>query len=168
MLVIPQTITVRVTGEVECSGIMYYKTEQIDFKEYVKGVLPNEWLPRWDDEALKAGAIAVKQYAVNMYNSQGYVWDCTWNQVYDPTRRTEQTDRAVEDTWDRWLLGLPYELVIKTYYNANKWGCYTQGPNCMSQEGSQELAEQGYTFEEILFNYYGRNLIYWWNLNKYK
>jgi hypothetical protein len=35
----------------------------VDFKSYVRDVLPNEWLPGWESGAYQAGALAVKQYA---------------------------------------------------------------------------------------------------------
>ena len=55
----PETIVVRITGQQSCTENMRYHTEVIDFKEYVKGVLPNEWGHHWPEESLKAGAIAV-------------------------------------------------------------------------------------------------------------
>ena len=153
LFLIPQTIEVRVTGLRECEPVMSYYTETVDLKEYVKGVLPNEWLPKWDLEALRAGAVAVKQFGVVDYRESGYVWDCTWDQVYDPSRRTPQTDQAVEDTWDIWMLDDDYKLV-KTYYNADKWGCAEQSGECMSQWGSQKLARQGLLSRDILLRFY--------------
>ena len=93
---LPDTITVRVTGEKECRAGLRYTTQQIDFKEYVKGVLPNEWGMTWNEESLKAGAVAVKMYAWTMYWGRGYVWDCTWSQVYDPEIKYKRTDKAVD------------------------------------------------------------------------
>jgi peptidoglycan hydrolase-like amidase len=52
---IPKTIRVLRTNE--------SKIVEINYKEYVKNVLPNEWTASWDMEALKAGALAVKTYA---------------------------------------------------------------------------------------------------------
>ena len=134
---------------------MHYRTETIDFKEYVQGVLPNEWLPKWDQEALRAGAIAVKQFGLVDYRQSGYVWDCNWDQVYDPTRRTPQTDKAVDDTWNWWLWN---GGIVKTYYNADKYGCAAQSGDCMSQYKSQRLARQGYLARHILLKYYEGNL----------
>lgn len=45
-------------------------TQSIDFYSYVKNVLPNEWDSTWDDEALRAGAMAGKMYG--------------WYHVYHP------------------------------------------------------------------------------------
>jgi hypothetical protein len=43
---IPETIRVRVTGNAICNLSIQYNVEVIDFKDYVKHVLPNEWQPR--------------------------------------------------------------------------------------------------------------------------
>jgi peptidoglycan hydrolase-like amidase len=147
---------VRVTGTRECIEGQKYTVVYVYYKDYVKGVLPNEWLPSWDQEALRAGAIAVKQFGVLDYLDSGYVWDCNWDQVYDPSRRTEATDRAVEDTWDTWLIdegGL-----VNTIYNADKAGCYDRG-ECLPQWESQRLARQGWLARDILGKYYSFNLL---------
>lgn len=146
----------------ECHPGQTYHLEEIDFKDYVKGVLPNEWLPHWEQESLRAGAIVVKNYAASMYNARGYVWDCTWNQVYDPTRRTEQTDKAVDDTWATWLWH--DGDLARTYFNANKAGCATQDPdNCISQYETQRLARQGYFLRFIILRNYEGILITLYN-----
>ena len=141
----------RVTGLTYCDPGMTYRVQVMDFKEYVKGVLPNEWYPKWHDESLKAGAIAVKMFAWSMSETRGYVWDCTWSQVYDSSKRTPRTDAAVDYTWD-WVF--VDDGIVKTYYNANKYGCYDRGDNCMSQVGSQALALQGHNWGSILNEYY--------------
>ena len=112
--IMPETIPVLITGEAECSAnflFEIYPIKQIDFKEYVKGVLPNEWYPTWNEESLKAGAIAVKMFALSMVERRGYVWDCNWSQVYNPDKRTDATDKAVEDTWNYVLLRQDLSLI---------------------------------------------------------
>ena len=150
---VPRTIPVRVTGEKICREGMPFTVEHIEFKEYVKGVLPNEWHVKWDSEALKAGAVAVKNYAWSKVVVGAPLWDCTWSQVYDPGKRTDKTDRAVEETWGWWLVtetGDP----LRTFYNANAEGCDTQPENCMSQVDSQVLADEGMAWDYILLKYY--------------
>ena len=49
------------------SSILVYRKSagsvvRVDFKTYVKNVLPNEWVSSWPAESLKAGAVAVKSY----------------------------------------------------------------------------------------------------------
>jgi peptidoglycan hydrolase-like amidase len=81
---------VRITDDWRCNPYTTYTVKTIDFKDYIRHVLPNEWLPGWDSEALRAGAIATKMYAW-YWISQGGKWrpdadvyDSTCDQVYDP------------------------------------------------------------------------------------
>jgi peptidoglycan hydrolase-like amidase len=155
---IPESITVRVTGEKECPKNPHYVLQQINFKEYVKGVLPNEWGSTWNEESLKAGAVAVKMYAWSMYSVRGFVWDCTWSQVYDPRVVSEKTDQAVDDTWDYYLIA--DEKPVRTFFNAWINGCYIQEEeNCMGQWNSLADAESGMTWQEILEKYYEGELV---------
>ena len=164
LLVMPATIDVRVTGLAVCEPEMKYQTQTIDFKEYVKGTLPNEWHPTWHEESLKAGALAVKMYAWSMYESQGYVWDCNWNQVYDPAKRTAMTDKAVDDTWDWTLLeyGNPYSNkaeIVRTYYDDYPAACYSRGHECMSQWQTQTDAVIGHKWQNIVMKNYEGELV---------
>jgi len=155
LIFIPQTIEVRVTGLGICEPNMKYKTETVDLKEYVKGVLPNEWIRTWHSESLKAGAVVVKSYAVSMYLGQGFVWDCNWNQVYNPDKRTPETDKAVDDTWNVWLWN---DGITRAYYDDYRSVCAARGHECMSQFGSLEDAET-MLFDEILLKYYDAEIM---------
>ena len=138
---------------------MRYQEVQVPLREYVQGVLPNEWYPSWDEDSLKAGAVAVKNFAVAQMLGKGYVWDCTYDQVYDPKDRTPQTDRAVNLTMDWWLID--DDTFAKTYYNAFSEGCSIRGEDqCMSQWGSQLRAEDGMSWDEILALYYDYDLVW--------
>lgn len=76
--------------------------EVIPFEDYVKGVLPNEWIASWPSESLKAGAVAVRSYAWGWILAGGK-YDCadlddtTWSQVYNETRHPN-TNAAVDAT----------------------------------------------------------------------
>ncbi|MFK7989674.1 MAG: SpoIID/LytB domain-containing protein [Sandaracinaceae bacterium] len=71
-------------------------------EEYVKGVIPHEWFPSWHPEALRAGAIAARTYAVR-WAQRGGRWDCadvddgTVTQVYRDDR-ADTTNAAVDAT----------------------------------------------------------------------
>lgn len=149
----PETIVVRVTGMRDCRGVknVTYKNQVVDFKEYVKSVLPNEWGPDWDEDSLKAGAVAVKMYAWSLYWSQGYVWDCNWNQVYDPGIRREATDNAVDETWN-WVFW--NNGPVRTYYDDYPAACQSRGHECLSQWRSKAMAEDGLDWKTILNKYY--------------
>ena len=122
--------------------------------------MPNEWGSTWHEESLKAGAIAVKMYAWSKYETAGFVWDCTWDQVYNPDKRYESIDQAVEETWD-WIFITPNPgKPIRTYYNAWIGGCQERHEiNCMGQWNSKKDAENGMTWQEIITKYYEKGVL---------
>ncbi len=71
-------------------------------EEYVKGVVPHEWIPSWHPEALRAGAIAARTFAVR-WALRGGRWDCadvddgTVTQVYRDDRNA-RANEAVDAT----------------------------------------------------------------------
>jgi len=146
----PKTIDVRITGDTVCYSGIQYETVTLDFRQYVKGVLPNEWHGDWHTESLRAGAVAVKMYAWQQYRIKGYVWDCNWDQVYRPSFRTNRTDRAVDDTWNVILWG------DRIYYDDYPNACLSRGQteNCMSQWVTLEQAERGMNHLDILLSAY--------------
>ena len=164
---IPETIKVRITEKTECEDEGIGPLEVIDFKEYVKGVLPNEWYPTWNEEALKAGAVAVKMYGWSMYETYGFVYDCNWNQVYNPANRTDATDKAVDDTWN-WVLmksrnvtkSVTKDDLIRTYYDDFPSACNTRGHECMPQWGTLIDANNGMVWQDIVLKYYQDSWLY--------
>jgi hypothetical protein len=159
-LQIPKTIRVRITGNADCDPSAPYTVQVMDFKEYVKHVLPNEFYPsqpgqEWSDEAYRAGAVAVKMYAWYWIEyggkwSDADVFDSTCDQVYIPDSSRQITDRAVEYTWN-WVLRRDEEL-FQTSHKQSEINC-TPG-YCLSQQGAQDLAVRGYTWDKILHHYY--------------
>lgn len=96
-------IRVRVKGYPYYDTSREYEVETIDFKEYAKHVLPNEWGARWPGESLRAGLMAVKMYAWSYIAAGGKwpdadVYDSTCDQVYIPSISYTSTDRAVDFT----------------------------------------------------------------------
>ena len=81
----------------------------IGIEDYVKGVLPNEMVPSWHIEALKAQAVCARSYALSSINKHqsryGFdVCDGTDCQVYrGTTNTTNQSDSAVTATAGEYL-----------------------------------------------------------------
>jgi len=163
--VVPETIMVRVTGLGECTWDAPYKLVEMDFKEYVKGVLPAEWGNNWHEESLKAGAVAVKMYAWSIIEAGGKwsdadVYDCNFDQVYKPEWRTEATDRAVDETWNDVLITKNPGKLIRTYYDNWYGTCLSRGEtDCMGQWNSLKRAENGEFYDEILYTYYSNSIL---------
>ncbi len=161
-LTIPQTIRLRVPADNwRCSLTVPYTIEVVDFNFYLKHVLPTEWHPdtpgrEWSEESYRAGAMAIKTYAWFWIN-RGGKWDdadlygSVCDQAYNPEYARQATDRAVDFTWD-WRLTRNGKLFQAYHKHSDLYDC---SPGvCLSQVGSQELALDGYEWNEILLFYY--------------
>lgn len=133
----------------------------VPFLDYVKNVASSEIYPTWDESALQANILAIVSYALNrvyteFYRSRGYDFDITNNTAYDQAfvsgrNYFDSVSRIVDDFFDDYLRrpGFVEPLAAK-FCNGTTVTC--QG---LSQWGSQNLAQQGYSFDQILRSYYG-------------
>lgn len=159
----PSTIRVAVRAYNNPVGpILYVQT--LGFQEYCEDVLPNEWMPSWNEEALKAGAIAVKMYAwyctlhPTTENGITYDVDNTTNfQEFKYLTGMPETDLAVLQTWNMVYVPtngtieeLEYRMGVPN--SDNTWYI---GTDIMSQWGSEYWAETAkLPFDSILNLYY--------------
>lgn len=144
----------------------------VDFNFYVRHVLPMEWAEEpwdWHPQALRAGAMAVKMFGwyqtLHWQGSahNGACWDVnssTDDQVFDPYFSTPQTDAAVDETWNFYMV-VGEDDVLETFYKAgfmtDACGEWYGGPapgDDMSQWGSQACALDGLAWPYILATYY--------------
>ncbi|MBI5728512.1 MAG: hypothetical protein HY984_02040 [Candidatus Magasanikbacteria bacterium] len=141
------------------------KTETVDFDFYVKHVLPSEWISSWSQESLKAGAMAVRNYAWywilagGKYPQYGADVDNSTNtQVYIPTFSKLSTDGAIDAIATAgWTQN---GAISQSFYCAGSYGaggtCPVAPGNSMTQWGSAYWADQGKDYQWIL-NYYYTN-----------
>jgi hypothetical protein len=147
-----------------------------DFSFYEQHVLPNEWIASWQEPALEAGAVAVRDYAwyfiVNGSKGTGYgnpnpcaydVDDSTGYQDFAPEAPTyDSTSTAVNDTG--YYLYTSHSAIPETSYNSGSSSdsCGqddgASGTGIMSQWGTQACARAGDTWPQILATYYGLSL----------
>ncbi len=133
----------------------------VDFVDYVKNVASSEIYPTWDEDALRANILAIVSYALNrvyteFYRSRGYDFDITNNTAYDQAfvrgrSYFENISRLVDSLFNDYLRrpGFVEPLAAK-FCNGTTVTC--EG---LSQWGSQNLARQGYGYDQILRSYYG-------------
>ncbi|MCJ7511887.1 MAG: hypothetical protein MUO23_02820, partial [Anaerolineales bacterium] len=157
-LPLPGSIRVRVTGYPYCDTSRPYTVRTIDFKDYAKHVLPNEWVNSWPHESLRAGAMAVKMYAWSYIAIGGKwpdadVYDSTCDQVYNPAVAYASTNNAVDFTWNFRLLRNSDSNLFRTFYRAYLSQCPTLG-TCMGQWETRDDAYDLLTWDEILRKYY--------------
>lgn len=135
-------------------------TQRIRFVDYLRNVLPNEWVASWSPAALDAGAIAAKQFAwytaviERKWRSQGYPFDLvdnTCDQYYRDASADPRTDAAIQRTWGTLLTR--HGVLLRTYYRDTEAGCGGL-PDCMGQVESAVLASAGQSTLQILARYY--------------
>ncbi|WP_047150441.1 SpoIID/LytB domain-containing protein [Aneurinibacillus tyrosinisolvens] len=150
-------------GEPNPRGRILYVMDY-PFETYIRNVLPNEWLPSWEPEALKAGALAIKMFAwyhaLNpvTIDNQTFAVDNTVNfQVFREGTDLPRTNAAFDET-----INLAYVEPDNTIIELNYRAGYPNSPNPqyrnaqkMAQHGSQYLAEtQNRNMLQILQYYY--------------
>ncbi len=168
---IPSTIRVAITDYANCgywsngSYILYpiIRVDTLPFRDYVKGVLPHEWISSWNGASLRAGAMAVKMYGwfkINIgprgiWNGQPYdVRADTCDQVYTGATYAS-TNAAVDETWD-YMMRQNGQVVEIHYVDGIQATCVGTFPGkpCMEQWGSKSLGDQGWSWQSILQYYY--------------
>ena len=133
----------------------------VSFSDYVKNVASSEIYPTWDESALRANILAIVSFALNriyteFYRSRGYDFDITNSTAYDQffvngRSYFENISRLVDELFNDYLRrpGFVEPLAAK-FCNGTTVTC--EG---LSQWGSQNLAQQGYSSTQILRSYYG-------------
>lgn len=133
----------------------------VPFSDYVKNVASSEIYPTWDESALRANILAIVSFALNriyteFYRSRGYDFDITNSTAFDQAfvngrSYFENISRLVDELFNDYLRrpGFVEPLAAK-FCNGTTVTC--EG---LSQWGSQNLAQQGYSSDQILRSYYG-------------
>ena len=153
---IPQQITVHL-GSPSSNA----ENVTVSFSDYVKNVASSEIYPTWDESALRANILAIVSFALNrvyteFYRSRGYDFDITSSTAFDQyfvkgRSFFENISELVDELFNDYLRrpGFVEPLAAK-FCNGTTVTC--EG---LSQWGSQNLAQQGYSSNQILRSYYG-------------
>ena len=153
---IPQQITVHLgTPNSDAQNVT------VPFIDYVKNVASSEIYPTWDESALRANILAIVSFALNrvyteFYRSRGYDFDITNSTAYDQyfvngRSYFDSVSRIADELFNDYLRRPNFvEPLAAKFCNGTTVTC--EG---LSQWGSQNLAQQGYTSVQILRSYYG-------------
>ncbi|MBQ7792410.1 MAG: peptidoglycan-binding protein [Clostridia bacterium] len=156
---IPQFITVHL-GAPESNA----ENVTVTFPDYIKNVASSEIYPTWDESAIRANIYAQISFALNrvyteFYRSRGYDFDITNSTAIDQKfikgrNIFDNIDRIVNEIFNDYIreIGFAEPLAAK-YCNGTTVTC--EG---LSQWGSENLAQQGYSTLDILYYYYGYNI----------
>ncbi len=157
--VIPEKITVHLGRPNEPA-----MNVTVPFADYIKNVASSEIYPTWNENAIRANILAEISFALNRiyteyYLSRGYDFDITnsisIDQSYVYGRDIfENISNIVDELFNDYIARQgSVEPLFALYCDGIEVSC-----NGLSQWGSQQLAEQGYTPYEILQYYYNNNI----------
>ena len=157
-VVIPETIIVHDGPPTDTRAANYY----IPFKEYIKNVASSEIYATWPESSIIANCLAIISFTLNRvftewYRNKGYNFTITNSTAYDHffvygRNIFENISETVDMIFSNYL-SRPGVLqpILTQYCDGRRVSC----PNWMSQWGSKDLGEQGYSPIEILRYYYG-------------
>ncbi|WP_067619305.1 SpoIID/LytB domain-containing protein [Alicyclobacillus acidiphilus] len=156
------------SGEPDPRGRIVY-VQSVPFIQYCEDVLPNEWMPSWRPEALKAGAMAVKMFAwyhhLHPVTVDGFTFDVdnTTNFQTFQYMSDQPTTDAAFNAIRNIAFAMPNGEIIELNYRAgieNDPNWQYRNAQKMAQWGTQYWAERGQTYTQILqFYYQGRSLL---------
>ena len=160
-IVIPEYIVVH-DGPPEDDGAMDY---YVKYRDYIKNVASSEIYATWPENTIRANILAIMSFTLNRvytewYRNQGYDFTITSSTAFDhkwiPERNIYQNISQIVDELFASYLSRPNvrQPILTQYCDGRRVQC----PNWMTQWGSKELGEQGYTPIEILRYFYGENM----------
>ena len=160
-VVVPQTIVVHDGAPTNASAANYY----VPYRDYIKNVASSEIYATWPRSTIVANVLAIMSFTLNRvytewYRNQGYDFTITSSTAYDHKwiygrNIFESISVVVDDIFDNYLSRPGVKQPILTQYcDGRKVRC----PGWMTQWGSCELGEAGYSPIEILRNFYGDDM----------
>lgn len=160
-VVVPQTIVVHDGVPSDASAKNYY----VPYRDYIKNVASSEIYATWPQSAITANVLAIMSFTLNRvytewYRNQGYDFTITSSTAYDHKwiygrNVFESISVVVDDIFDSYLSRPEVKQPILTQYcDGHRVSC----PGWMTQWGSCELGEQGYSPIEILRYFYGDDI----------
>jgi peptidoglycan hydrolase-like protein with peptidoglycan-binding domain len=157
--IIPDNITVHLGRPDENA-----RNITLPFLDYVANVASSEIYPTWPDSALRANMYAQISFALNriyteFYRSRGYDFDITSSTAFDQSFVEgrdifENIRQLAGELFNSYLRRQgSVEPLFSSYCDGRRVQC-----DGLSQWGTVDLAEQGYTPYEILTYYYGDDI----------
>lgn len=159
-VVVPEYVVVH-DGAPSSNAKDYYVT----YKDYIKNVASSEIYATWPQATLEANILAIMSFTMNRvytewYRNKGYDFTITSSTAYDQKwifgrNIFESISLVVDNIFDQYL-SLPdvRQPILTQYCDGKRVTC----PNWLSQWGSCNLGEQGYSTLEIIRNYYGDDM----------
>lgn len=160
-VVIPEFVVVHDGAPTDNTAANYY----VRYRDYIKNVASSEIYATWPDATIRANVLAIMSFTLNRvytewYRGKGYNYTITSSTAYDHKfiygRNIYQNiSNIVNEMFENYLSRPNVTQPILTQYcDGQKVKC----PNWMTQWGSKDLGDRGYSAIEILRYYYGSSM----------
>ena len=160
-VVIPEYIVVHDGSPRDSTATNYY----VKYKDYIKNVASSEIYATWPSNTIRANVLAIMSFTLNRvytewYRNKGYDFTITSSTAFDhkwiPERNIYESISVIVDELFSNYLSRPNvrQPILTQYCDGRKVTC----PNWLTQWGSKELGDQGFSPIEILRYYYGDDM----------
>jgi stage II sporulation protein D len=130
----------------------------VNLRQYLHSVVASEVSPDWEADALKAQAIAARSYALTYhFKPMSSLFDLgatEYYQVYSGVAREASTTTGAVDATAGEYVSYKGGVVESLYAASEDIVSEAFQGQGMSQLGALSLAEQGFTYQQILSKYY--------------
>ena len=151
-VVVPQIIVVHDGVPTDSTAQNYY----VPYRDYIKNVASSEIYATWPQSTITANVLAIMSFTLNRvytehYRNRGYDFTITSSTAFD------HKWMIVDEIFDNYLSRPEVKQPILTQYcDGRQVQCLHRG--WMTQWGSCDLGEQGYSPIEIIRNFYGDSM----------
>lgn len=160
-VVVPETVIVHDGSPSDSTAPNYY----VNYTDYIKNVASSEIYATWPESTIMANVLAIMSFTLNRvytewYRNKGYNFTITSSTAYDHKwiygrNIFNSISTIVDEIFDQYLARPNVKQPILTQYcDGKRVTC----PNWMSQWGSKDLGDRGYSAIEIIRNYYGNSM----------
>lgn len=160
--VIPELIVVHAGVPEDASAPNY----TVGFKDYIKNVASSEIYSTWPAEAIKANVMAMLSFTLSRvytewYRGKGFDFTITNSTAYDQAfTYGRNIYKEISDIVDElFTTYISKPDILQPLFTQYSDGRRIVREGWLSQWGSKELADQGYTMLQILKNYYGYDIV---------
>lgn len=162
-VVIPEYVVVHDGPVGDNAADNYY----VRYRDYIKNVASSEIYATWPDDTIRANVLAIMSFTLNRvytewYRNKGYDFTITSSTAYDHKwiqgrNIFESISRIVDELFENYLSRPNVRQPILTQYcDGQQVQCRDRG--WMTQWGSKNLGDRGYSPIEILRYYYGNDM----------
>ena len=162
-VVIPEYVVVHDGPVNDAKAKNYYQR----YKDYIKNVACSEIYATWPADTIRANVLAIMSFTLNRvytewYRNKGYDFTITSSTAYDHKwiygrNLFDSISRIVDELFENYLSRPDVRQPILTQYCDGRMSqCLDRG--WMTQWGSKELGDQGFSAIEILRYFYGNDM----------